>query len=83
MKTLKNKSIIVQHIKAPNTMMGNPNRIYLIFDTKAKYLGWIEEGYAGSNFWHGRKVKELPSVKVTSTRGHKDGTEFKNEGLGK
>lgn len=81
MKKLKNKSIIVQNIRAKNNIFGNPNRIYLIYDTKMNYLGWIDEGYAGTNFMMGRKVKELPSIKVTGTRDYKNGTEFKNEGL--
>lgn len=83
MKTLKNKVITVQHIKAKNNIYGNPNRIFLIFDASGKQLGWMDEGYAGTNFYHGRKVKELPSVKVTGTRQYKTGTEFKNESLAK
>lgn len=83
MKDLKNKNITVQHIKAKNGLMGNPNRIFLIFDNDGKQLGWIDEGYRGTNFTEGRKVKWLPDVKVTGTRQYKQGTEFKNEGLSK
>jgi len=83
MKKLKNKSIIVQNIRAKNNIFGNPNRIFLIYDVKMNYLGWMDEGYAGENFTYGRKVKFLPPVKVTGTRDYKNGTEFKNEGLGK
>ena len=78
---LKNKKIIFQHIRGNNDTNGNPNRIFAIYDLKLNYLGWIDEGYVGMAFSHGRKCKELISIYVSGTKASKIGQEFFNEGL--
>jgi hypothetical protein len=79
MKTLrKNIHLIYQHICANNDKNGNPNRIYHIYNSRLEYLGWIDEGYSGSNFTHGHVTKEMNTIYVTGTRNYKIGQEYRN-----
>lgn len=76
------KIITAQNIAYKNDINGNPQRIYVIYDRKFNLLGWCDDGYSGENFAIGRKVKWLPTVRVSSLKElkrHMRGAEFKNE----
>lgn len=67
-----------QNIRGKNDINGNPNRIFLIYDAKMNYLGWIDDGYAGENWMLGRNIKRLPSIDA-SPRQYKTGQQFYND----
>ncbi len=70
----------VQKINANNDKNGNPDRIFHIYDAGVKFIGWIEDGYAGTNFYQGNKINELNTIHVSKTKPYKYGTEYKNKG---
>lgn len=73
--------VVVQHIKAPNTIYGNPNRIFHVYDRCMNYLGWIDEGYSGTRFARGRTVTWLADMQVNGTRRYKTGKQLENKGV--
>ncbi len=57
---------LVQHLRAPNDVNGNPRRCYVIYSDDATILDVIDEGYVGRPMWV-RDLAELPEMNITAT----------------
>lgn len=58
----------IQHLKAPNCVNGNPQRLYLVVNTDTERTGAFEEGYAGRHAlpeWLWKMATHLPDILIS------------------
>jgi len=72
MNVKKMKPWAYQHLRAPNSPMGNPQRLYVVYARDGRVLEVIDEGYRGlpATLRHGSSVVELSSIEIPRGEYH-------------
>jgi len=52
-----------QHLKSTNTINGNPQRLFAIYNKKGEMIKIIDEGYGGEPF-ECKNMIELPAINI-------------------
>lgn len=58
-----------QHLRAPTSPNGNPQRLYVVYDDDGDILDVIDEGYRGLPK-ELRALKHLPDVEISRSSYH-------------
>lgn len=65
-----------QHLRAPNSPNGNPQRLFVVYDDGGSVLAVIDEGYKGLPVAL-RGVPQLPTVEIARAAYHEWKREYK------
>lgn len=64
------KPYMYQHLRAPNSPSGNPQRLYITFDAECCILDVIDEGYRGLPAFLRYPMRQLPTIEISRADYH-------------
>lgn len=72
----KPKVKFYQHLRAPQSPMGNPQRLFIIIDEEGGIINIVDEGYRGLPQEYS-KLRQLPTIEISRSAYH----EWKREAV--
>lgn len=66
---MNKKPAFYQHLRAPNSPSGNPQRLYMVYDAAGEVVRVIDEGYRGLPR-ELRDVRQLMTIEIPRAEYH-------------